>query len=168
MVASRYTAQTQTLPVATSGGGDDGGSVSSANQLGIGAHRRGHDSRLRAERNAVHHPALGANAGAVAALVHFVADFVSLSFEGVKDLVALPDGAAFAGLLDLTGVAAVDRLHRRRAHRVALEKAVLADAALHAAVLPHLAVLIDLAVVNAGKRAWVRTIAVAISIVGIG
>jgi len=107
---------------------------------------------LRAERDAVHHAAFGADAGAVTSLVHLVTHLVSLALEGAKDLVALPDGAALARLFNLARVAAVDGLDRRRAHRVALEKTVFTDAPLNATILPNFAVLVNLAVVNARKR----------------
>jgi len=139
-------------PVATSGGGDDGGAVPSADKLGIGAHRGGHDARLRTKGDAVHHAALGADARSVTPLIHLITHFIPLAFEGAKHFVTLPDGAALARLLHLASVAAVDRLDRRRAHRIALEEAVFADAPLDAAVLPHFAVLIHFPVVDARQR----------------
>ena len=80
-----------------------------------------------------------------------------------KHFVTLPDGTALARLLDLAGVAAVDRLDRRRAHRVALEEAVFADAALNAAVLPYFAVLVHFPVMDARQRTW-TTVVIAVSV----
>jgi len=119
---------------------------------------------LRAERHAVHHSAFRADARPVASLVHLVADFVSFAFEGAEHFVALPHGAALAGFLHLTSVAAVDRLHRRRAHWVALEKSIFTDASLDAAVFPNFAVLIHFSVMDASVGTYVGAIATAITI----
>ena len=156
-----------TVPVTAGGGGDDGGAVSAADEFGVGAHGRWHDARLRAEGHAVHHAAFRADAGAVAALVHLLAHLVPLALEVAEDFVAFPDGAAFAGLLHLPRVATVDGLHRRRAHRVTFEKAVLANAPLHATILPYFAVLIHFAVVDASEGTWIGAIPAAVGTVAV-